>query len=120
MSLQKCEKTTWREIGRTETLWDNLNPRFASRFVLSLAETETMKGAVKLDFYDRDKKNTENLARHDYIGHACFTVPEVSSDPEPIEFFLRNARVFQQTTGSTRAHYYWRCPHRFCGRRTAR
>ena len=44
-----------REIGRTEVIWDNLNPKFVQKFVVNYFFEETRN--LKFVFYDVDDAN---------------------------------------------------------------
>ncbi|KAK2158065.1 hypothetical protein LSH36_178g06009 [Paralvinella palmiformis] len=56
----------WREIGRTEIVWNNLNPNFVKKFVMDYFFEESQK--LKFDVYDVDsKKKHHDLKRHEEI-----------------------------------------------------
>lgn len=58
-------ETTWHEVGRTETVKDNLNPKFTKQFQLDyhFEEQQPLRFAV----YDQDSRRA-TLADHDLIG----------------------------------------------------
>lgn len=55
----------WREIGRTETIMDCLDPKFAKSFPLQYFFERTQW--LKFDVYDVDSSSPD-LSRHDFIG----------------------------------------------------
>lgn len=55
----------WREVGRTETIMDNLNPDFVKSFIIDYLFEEQQ--ILKFEVYDLDA-NTTDLSRHDLIG----------------------------------------------------
>ena len=59
-----------RELGRTETIWDSLNPKFTKQFKTTY-HFEMVQN-FKIALYDRDAK-TERLSDHDFLGEASFT-----------------------------------------------
>ena len=42
----------WNEFGRTETIWDNLNPEFATKFTMDYRFEIQQK--LKFEVYDID------------------------------------------------------------------
>ena len=56
-----------RELGRTETIWDSLNPKFTKQFKTTY-HFEMIQN-FKIALYDRDAK-TERLSDHDFLGEA--------------------------------------------------
>jgi len=70
MALDASARQTgvgWEEIGRTEIVWDNLNPHFAHSFRLNY-HFERLQ-YVRFDVYDADTPtNVGSLAKHDFIG----------------------------------------------------
>lgn len=61
----KPQSGNWREIGRTETIMDNLNPDFVKSFILDYFFEEQQ--LLKFDVYDLDS-NSRDLTKHDFIG----------------------------------------------------
>lgn len=80
-------KTSLREnhfelVGRTETVWDNLNPDFVTKMYLPFATEVEKQVRILLQFYDQDQKDTvvptmQNLAKQDFMGQAMFNLSEV-------------------------------------------
>eukprot|EP00181_Compsopogon_caeruleus_P002523 CAMPEP_0184689134 /NCGR_PEP_ID=MMETSP0312-20130426/30486_1 /TAXON_ID=31354 /ORGANISM="Compsopogon coeruleus, Strain SAG 36.94" /LENGTH=363 /DNA_ID=CAMNT_0027146449 /DNA_START=63 /DNA_END=1154 /DNA_ORIENTATION=+ len=62
------------ELGRTETVWDDLNPKFVRCFVLNSRPGVTRN--LRVEVYDRDS-NTESLESQDFLGCASFTLEDV-------------------------------------------
>lgn len=72
--LQEKTGKDWVEIGRTETIWDVLNPKWVRTFLLppsTLTSTE-----LKVTIYDRDAR-TQDLEKHEIIGDATTTIEEI-------------------------------------------
>lgn len=68
------EDNTWSELGRTETIWDVLNPKWVRSF---LVPRETKRGTnLKVTIYDRDSR-TQDLVKQEMIGFGTCTVQEV-------------------------------------------
>jgi len=57
----------WREIGRTETIWDHLNPKWVKSF--ELPSTTRADEQLRVSVYDRDAR-TDDLGRQEKIGTA--------------------------------------------------
>ena len=55
----------WRELGRTETIQDTLNPSFAASFTIQYFFERTQW--FRFDVYDSDGTSTD-LTQHDFIG----------------------------------------------------
>ncbi|KAK3608098.1 hypothetical protein CHS0354_004755 [Potamilus streckersoni] len=66
----------WREFGRTEVIWNNLNPDFVKKFVMNYFFEECQK--IKFEVYDVDSKSAD-LAKHDFLGRMECTLGEVVS-----------------------------------------
>lgn len=62
------------ELGRTETVWDDLDPKFVRCFVLNYQEEAPRE--LMVEVYDRDS-NQEGLGRQDFIGSAKFALGDV-------------------------------------------
>jgi len=79
---QSIEESQFEMVGRTETVWDNLNPDFVSKFYLERSRMEREKSRLLLQFYDQDSKEVEELTpeylkQQDFIGQVSFNVEEV-------------------------------------------
>ena len=69
-------KLTWAEIGRTEVIMDNLNPKFVTSFSVEYRFEEKQRFRIKA--YDIDDfSDNAPLANHDYIGEVEFLLHEV-------------------------------------------
>eukprot|EP01047_Picozoa_sp_COSAG01_P050518 COSAG01_NODE_5116_length_4457_cov_5.704161_4_plen_530_part_00 len=57
----------WREVGKTETIWDNLNPKFSTAFKVSYYFEREQN--FRFECYDIDDESQRgNLAAQDFIG----------------------------------------------------
>lgn len=66
----------WFEIGRTEVIMDNLNPKFIKSFSVEYHFEEKQK--FKIAVYDVDDFSPNaSLASHDYVGSIEFMLHEV-------------------------------------------
>lgn len=61
--------------GRTETVWDNLDPKWVRSFTLS--SNTLLEDELRVSVYDRDAK-TQDLEKHEMIGTAVCFVKEMS------------------------------------------
>ncbi|RUS84077.1 hypothetical protein EGW08_008189 [Elysia chlorotica] len=66
----------WKELGRTEIIWNNLNPDFVKKFVMQYYFEESQK--LKFEVYDVDSASAD-LSKHDFLGRAECTLGEVVS-----------------------------------------
>ncbi len=64
----------WRELNRTETVYNTLNPDFASQIVMDFHFEETQP--LKFSVFDRDSPS-EDLARHDHLGDVEVCLGEI-------------------------------------------
>lgn len=71
---QERESDTWEELGRTETIWDVLNPKWVRSFLLERSTQRTQR--LKVTIYDRDAR-TQALEKQEMIGFAVCTVGEI-------------------------------------------
>jgi Ca2+-dependent lipid-binding protein len=55
----------WYELGRTETVTDNLSPEWQKKFVVEYSFEERQE--VKFEVYDTDS-NSSKLSQHDFLG----------------------------------------------------
>ena len=66
--------TKWHEIGRTETIWDNLNPDWEKKFQMEYHfEVHQM---LRFTIYDIDSES-RNLANHDFLGQMTCSLGEI-------------------------------------------
>jgi len=85
-----AEAARWVRLGATETIKDNLCPKWVTSLELRYYFERTQR--LRVEVYDRDGPSTD-LARHDFIGWASLTVPElVRSSGQRVELALRNER----------------------------
>ena len=56
----------WVEVGRTEVVWDNLNPKFSKSFHVNYYFEREQK--YKFEVYDIDDESNKNLSVQDFIG----------------------------------------------------
>ncbi|XP_076806884.1 copine-8-like [Clavelina lepadiformis] len=74
MYMQGLGSKEWREFGRTEVIWNNLNPDFVKKFVVDYFFEE--RQALRFDVYDVDS-NSHNLSKHDFLGRAFCSLGEI-------------------------------------------
>lgn len=85
-----AEAARWVRLGATETIQDNLHPKWVTSLELRYYFERTQR--LRVDVYDRDGPAAD-LSRHDFIGWASITVPElVRSSGQRVELPLRNER----------------------------
>ena len=63
------------ELGRTEVLKDNEYPEFATQFKLDYYFEEEQ--VLRFDVYDEDKKGSQKLKDHDFIGSTTIILGEL-------------------------------------------
>ncbi|ETN69983.1 C2 domain protein [Necator americanus] len=56
----------WTELGRTEVVWNCLNPEFATKILCDYLFEE--RQMVKFELYDVDSKSSD-LSKHDFLGY---------------------------------------------------
>lgn len=76
ISLKSLETNSWKEIFRTETIYNNLNPSFSRKPVITY-QFEVQQ-QLKFDVYDVDKE-TSDLSQHDYLGNCSATLGQIVS-----------------------------------------
>lgn len=76
--VQDFGKTSWRELGRTETIDNNLNPDFVKKFQMTYYFEERQN--LKFEVYDVDS-NSRKLSDHDFAGKAEFLLGEILASP---------------------------------------
>ncbi|PVD25046.1 hypothetical protein C0Q70_15543 [Pomacea canaliculata] len=76
MSVLDSAVRGWREFGRTEVIWNNLNPDFVKKFIIHFYFEQAQK--LKFEVYDVDA-TTADLSKHDFLGRAEFTLGEIVS-----------------------------------------
>lgn len=71
--------TRWREIGRTESIKDNLNPHFSVQITVPYRFEELQN--IRIGLWDIDTKQKE-LITHDFLGDVRTTVGDLVSAGE--------------------------------------
>jgi len=66
----------WTLLGKTETVWDNLDPDFVSKFYFPSGAPEANEISIRAVFYDEDNDDRD-LSKHDLIGFCEFKLREV-------------------------------------------
>jgi len=84
----------WSEIGRTEIIMNNLNPKFSKKFDIDYA-FEVVQ-TLKFEVYDMDEASS-NLAKHDFLGECQVNLGELVCDPNGLKLPLkqRDGSIFQ-------------------------
>ncbi|XP_062577655.1 copine-5-like [Saccostrea cucullata] len=70
------QSKNWKEFGRTEIIWNNLNPDFVKKFVMHYYFEQSQK--LKFEVYDVDSKSAD-LSKHDFLGRMECTLGEIVS-----------------------------------------
>ena len=79
--------TKWHEIGRTETIWDNLNPDWEKKFQMEYHfEVHQM---LRFTIYDIDSES-RNLANHDFLGQMTCSLGEIVTNQARVGLRLDN------------------------------
>ena len=66
----------WMEAGRTETIWDNLNPVWQKKVVMDYNFEQ--RQMIRLSVYDMDSEVTgASLKSHDFLGVVECSLGEV-------------------------------------------
>ena len=74
--LYKKEGNMWKEVGKTEVIMDNLNPKWVKNF--EVAYHFEKREYYKVVVYDIDDfNNLNNVAGHDLVGSIEFAIHEV-------------------------------------------
>lgn len=66
--FSKDAQGQWREVGRTETIMDTLNPKFAKSFQVQYFFERTQW--FRYEVYDVDE-SSRDLSKHDFIGRTA-------------------------------------------------
>ncbi|CAG5112155.1 Oidioi.mRNA.OKI2018_I69.chr2.g6399.t1.cds [Oikopleura dioica] len=84
----------WNEIGRTEVIMNNLNPKFSKKFDLDYV-FEVVQ-TLKFEVYDLDEASSK-LDKHDFLGECQVNLGELVCDPNGISIPLkqRDGSIFQ-------------------------
>jgi Ca2+-dependent lipid-binding protein len=80
VELQDVKDQTWKVVGTSEVIQDNLSPEFQKNFVVDYFFEEHQK--LRVTFLDCDSKsNVSDLKKHDYLGHADFLLADLVAAP---------------------------------------
>ncbi|XP_046542548.1 copine-8-like isoform X2 [Haliotis rubra] len=69
-------RKAWKESGRTEIVWNNLNPDFVHKFVMQYYFEQAQK--LKFEIYDVDSASAD-LKKHDFLGRFECSLGEIVS-----------------------------------------
>eukprot|EP00178_Gracilaria_changii_P000141 TRINITY_DN1011_c0_g2_i1.p2 TRINITY_DN1011_c0_g2~~TRINITY_DN1011_c0_g2_i1.p2 ORF type:complete len:739 (+),score=118.10 TRINITY_DN1011_c0_g2_i1:13322-15538(+) len=79
---------SWLCIDRTETVYNNLSPKWSTTF--SIDYHFGSNTLLKFELYDRDSRS-DDLSKHDFIGNVCCTVAQVVlADHQTLELPVRH------------------------------
>eukprot|EP00475_Leptophrys_vorax_P006996 TRINITY_DN143_c0_g1_i1.p1 TRINITY_DN143_c0_g1~~TRINITY_DN143_c0_g1_i1.p1 ORF type:complete len:608 (-),score=165.53 TRINITY_DN143_c0_g1_i1:588-2411(-) len=78
MSVFDVSTQKFSQLGRSETIMDNLNPEFQKQFVVTY-EFESRQ-IIRVSFYDEDNKSAE-LSKQDFLGYADFEIGNLVTAP---------------------------------------
>ena len=76
----------WVEVGRTETIRDDLNPEWHRKFVVNYSFEERQE--VKFEIYDSDEASNR-LDSHDFLGRCETTLGTIVSSGREFVSVLR-------------------------------
>lgn len=87
---KEADDKQWREIQRTETIWNNEDPEFPDHIVMKFKFEAVQK--LRFEVYDRDTKSSI-LSEQDYIGSFETTVSRImGSRSNTLRAILLNER----------------------------
>lgn len=90
------------EVGRTETVQDDLNPVWATTFTFTYDAAVHQHTILVVDLFDRDSLHETALTKHDFLGRAAFQLSDLlKSDTLHLRLPLRPARTLIQTTSTS-------------------
>ena len=72
---QQGSDSSWTQIGKTEIIHDNANPKFKKKFMVDFRFEK--REVYKVEVYDADDSQTDDLSAHDFIGSLEFQMHEV-------------------------------------------
>lgn len=67
----------YQEIGRTETVQDDLDPVWATTFSFDYDPNLHAQSVLVVDIFDRDSPDSTILAKHDFLGRALFRLVDL-------------------------------------------
>ncbi|XP_061178881.1 copine-8-like [Saccostrea echinata] len=76
--MKDIKTNSYYEVGRTETIDNQLNPNFAKKFTLTYLFEELQ--SIKFEIYDVDSPS-HNLKNHDFIGRMECSLGEIVGAP---------------------------------------
>lgn len=86
-----AHKDEWVKVGQTETVYNNLNPKWSTTF--SMEYRFGANFVLRFNIYDRDSKD-EDLSKQDYIGEVRCTVAQiVLADNQRLVLQVHNPKV---------------------------
>lgn len=71
----------YQEIGRTETVQDDLNPVWATTFSFDYDPNLHAASVLVVDIFDRDSPDSTILAKHDFLGRSLFRLADLLQAP---------------------------------------
>lgn len=93
---EEQEDGVWKELGRTETIWDVLNPKWVRNFLLDGKTKREQR--LKVTIYDRDAR-TQALEKQEMIGYAICKVGEIiNQGSNGLSMHLKNDNLKQTGT----------------------
>lgn len=91
--LEEKHGEEWVELGRTETIWDVLNPKWVRSFLLPGSTKKST--TLRVTIYDRDSR-TQDLEKQEMIGFAlCDVVDIVKQGSNGVSMDLQNDSLKQ-------------------------
>ena len=91
ISLKNAATNQWNEIGRTETIKDNLNPEFSRKIQMTYFFEE--RQLLKFDLYDIDNEKSSSLAEQEFIGSMEGALGEIVSYSSAPNGFTRTLQA---------------------------
>lgn len=90
----------WNEIGRTEIIMDNLDPKFIKNFQVEYRFEERQRFRIKVfDVYDFSK--SAPLSKHDFIGEIDFMLHEVvTTSNQTLKRQIENTQFKDRNNGT--------------------
>lgn len=70
--MYKQTGNLWQQLGKTETIHDNLNPEFVKKILVDFHFEQSEVYKVEVYDSDDDSQQTKNLGAHDFIGSIQF------------------------------------------------
>lgn len=69
------ENNRWNEVGRTEMIKDNRNPKFTKKIIIPYYFERVQR--LRFCVFDIDSSNSKDLSKHDFIGQAACNLSEI-------------------------------------------